>query len=65
MAAKIINTSPIKPRAYRVADFCAAFGIKRSKAYQLIASGELPSIRIGRCRLIPVDQAERLLEGSE
>jgi excisionase family DNA binding protein len=31
-----------------------ALGIGRSKVYELLRAGVLPSVRIGRCRRIPV-----------
>jgi excisionase family DNA binding protein len=33
-----------------------AIGIGRSKVYELLASGELPSIRIGSSIRVPVEQ---------
>ena len=48
-------------RALRVPEFCEIYGVRRSSAYAQIASGELPSVLIGRTRLIPVDAAEALL----
>ncbi len=33
----------------------AALGIGRSKVYELLQSGQLPSVHIGRCRRIPAD----------
>lgn len=33
-------------------DAARALGIGRSKAFELVASGELPSVRIGRRRLV-------------
>ena len=56
------KTHPIKPRAYRVNDFCQAYGFGRTKVYEMIKSGELKSIRVGGCRLIPADEAEALLK---
>jgi excisionase family DNA binding protein len=32
-----------------VADLCELLGIGRTKAYELVTTGELPAIRIGRC----------------
>jgi excisionase family DNA binding protein len=32
-----------------------ALGISRSKLYELLASGQLPSVRIGTCRRVPAD----------
>jgi excisionase family DNA binding protein len=39
---------------YRVSEAGEALGTSRSKTYQLIASGELPSIRIGSSVRVPV-----------
>lgn len=55
------TTETVLPRAYRVRDFCRAFGVSRSTTYNLISSGELPSVRIAGRRLIPADAAESLL----
>lgn len=33
----------------------AALGIGRSKVYELLQSGHLPSVHIGRCRRVPAD----------
>ena len=33
----------------------AALGIGRSKVYELLRSGALPSVRIGACRRIPAE----------
>ena len=59
-----IDTShSLRPRAYRIADFCRAFGLSRSTVYTLISEGRLESVLIGGRRLIPADAAERLLRG--
>jgi len=58
MAFQPDNTNP---RAYRVLDFCKAFGVSRSTAYNLMASGKLRSVRVAGRRLIPADDAEALL----
>lgn len=47
-----------------------AIGIGRSKVYELLASGEIPSIRIGGSVRVPVDAlrawiARQLAEGTE
>ena len=39
----------------RPAEAAEAIGIGRSKTYELLASGELPSIRIGSSVRVPVD----------
>jgi excisionase family DNA binding protein len=52
-----------RPRAYRVADFCRAYGLSRSTTYNLMAEGKLRTIKIAGRRLIPADAAEALLKG--
>jgi len=32
-----------------------AIGISRSKAYELIAKGQIPSLKVGGCVRVPVD----------
>jgi excisionase family DNA binding protein len=49
------------PRAYRIDDFCRAYGIGRTTVYALLKNGTLRSIKIGRRRLITADSAEALL----
>jgi excisionase family DNA binding protein len=39
----------------RVIEAAEALGISRAKAYELIAAGEIPSVRIGGCVRVPVD----------
>ena len=60
-----MSTEPIAPRAYGVAEFCRAFNLSRSTTYNLIASGQLESVRVAGRRLIPADAAEALLRGRE
>jgi excisionase family DNA binding protein len=51
----------------RPTEAAEAIGIGRSKVYELLASGELPSIRIGSSVRVPVDALRewiaRRLEG--
>jgi excisionase family DNA binding protein len=37
-------------------------GVGRSTLYELLAAGEIPSIRIGRCRRIPSWELRRFIE---
>ena len=62
-----MDTQPLPtiPRAYRVKDFCKAFGLSRSTVYNLIADGRLRSVLIAGRRLIPADAAEALLRGEK
>jgi excisionase family DNA binding protein len=38
----------------RPSEAAEAIGISRSKAYQLIAEGQIPSVRVGGCVRVPV-----------
>lgn len=46
---------------YRVAEFCAATGLGRTKTYELIADGRLTVVRVGRCTIITAESALRLM----
>ena len=46
-------------KAYRVGDFCRAYGVSRSFAYQQMKLGVLEFVQVGRMRLIPVEAAEQ------
>jgi excisionase family DNA binding protein len=39
----------------RPGEFGEAIGVSRSKAYELIASGAVPSVKVGGCVRVPVD----------
>ena len=41
--------------AYRVSEAAERLGISRSKAYELIAAGKLPSIKIGGSVRVPAE----------
>lgn len=49
------------PRAYRIDDFCRAYGVGRTTVYALLKNGTLRSIKIGRRRLITAESDEALL----
>lgn len=40
-------------------------GIGRSLVYELIAQGQIPSIRLGRCIRIPVEALQKWIEEQE
>jgi excisionase family DNA binding protein len=46
-----------------VTEAAAAIGISRTHAYELVARGELPSLRLGRRIVVPRRGLERLLDG--
>jgi len=43
----------------RAGEVAAALGVGRATAYQLIANGELPTVRIGRAVRVPRAELER------
>ena len=38
---------------YRIAEAAEILGVSRSKAYELVASGEIPSVRLGGTVRVP------------
>ncbi len=44
-----------------ITDCAKLLGIGRSAAYQAVQSGQIPSLKIGRRRLVPRSALERLL----
>lgn len=50
------------PSLCSVFDATKMLGIKRTKIYQLLADGELLSIRIGARRLIKIDSIKALID---
>ena len=47
-----------KRLAYRIAEAGEAIGVSRAKAYEMVASGEIPSVLIGGVRRVPVEALE-------
>ena len=54
-------TSPDKPRYLRPNEVMKDLSIGRNTVYEMIASGDLPVVRIGRAVLIPVDALDAYL----
>ena len=48
--------------ALRVGEAAIALGVSRSKAYELISEGKIPSVKIGGCVRVPVDALRSLIE---
>ncbi len=48
----------LKKRALTIPEFCAAYGLGRSKTYELLNSKQLLSFTVGRRRLIAAEDAE-------
>jgi len=58
-AAQLLVGEPLLLRADEAA---ALLAIGRTKVFEMMAAGELPVIRIGRCVRIPKDQLERWID---
>ena len=41
---------------YRPGEAAQAIGVSRSRMYELIASGEIPSVTVGHVKRVPVDK---------
>lgn len=52
---------PLPRRSLRPSEACHVLGIGRTKLYDLIGSGALPVVRVGKVTLIPVAGIDRLL----
>lgn len=53
--------APGPDRLLSIDQACAALGLGRSRTYQEISSGRLPSIRVGRRRLVPAAAIARYI----
>lgn len=40
----------------RIEEVAEILGVSRSLVYMLVGRGDMPSIQIGRCRRVPVDE---------
>lgn len=56
--------SVVEPITVRLPDVMRMTGLGRSKIYELIASGDIETIKIGRCTLFPVDSLYRLIDNA-
>jgi len=54
----------VQPHEYlKVPEVAAVLRIARSRAYELVGEGEIPSVRIGRSVRVSRRELERWLEG--
>ncbi|MGH2378796.1 MAG: helix-turn-helix domain-containing protein [Candidatus Limnocylindria bacterium] len=51
-----------EPLLLRVEEVARALALGRSKVYELIASGELPSLTIGSARRVPAEALHRWID---
>jgi len=52
----------VEPLLLRADEAAVVLGIGRTKVFELLASGELPAIRIGRCVRVPKDRLEKWID---
>jgi excisionase family DNA binding protein len=52
----------LEPIAVRIMEAVRLTGIGRSKLYELIASGDIETVKIGSCTLIPMASLHGLIE---
>lgn len=53
----------MEPLTYSVDEVAELLGIARGKAYELVRSGDIPSVRVGRRYLVPRDRLRAWLNG--
>jgi excisionase family DNA binding protein len=57
-----METLPTEPISVRIAMAVRLTGIGRSTLYELIKSGEIETVKVGRSTLIPYRSIKRLVE---
>lgn len=55
---------PYERRAWRINDYCQAYGVSRSTVYALAAAGKLRIDKIANRSVITVEEAERAVTAS-
>ena len=55
----------IEPITVRIPDACRMLGIRRSKLYELIAEGEIRTLKLGSATLVPVEGIKALVRRLE
>jgi excisionase family DNA binding protein len=58
---KIPELEPLRRRVLSIKEAGVVLGISKASAYEFAASGALPTIKLGRRRLVPVAALDRLL----
>ena len=53
----------MEPLLLRAEEVGKALGLGRSKVYELMASGQLPVVRIGKAIRVPADGLEKWVQG--
>ena len=53
---------PVERILYRPGEAAEAIGVSRSRMYELLASGEIPSVNVGNVKRVPVDKLREWVE---
>ena len=61
----VVDLDPVKHPTTSVEDTARVLGVARSSAYEAVANGEIPSIRVGRRLLVPTAALRRMLQLDE
>ena len=51
----------VEKRAFRISEAVYAYGVGRSKIYDLIKDGTLKTVKVGGCTLIPRTELDALI----
>ena len=57
-----VERVPVERMLFRPAEAAQAIGVSRSRVYELINSGEIPSLKVGGVRRVPVDKLREWIE---
>lgn len=57
-----VERMPVERLLLRPAEAAQAIGVSRSRMYELINSGEIPSVKVGRVKRVPVDKLREWIE---
>ena len=59
---RVRDVGDVAPLAVRVSQAARMVGLGRSKFYELIAAGDVETVKIGRCTLVPIESLHDLIE---
>ena len=53
----------VRPLLLRITEVAVMLSVSRTKVYELIAAGELASVKVGGSRRVPIDAVEAFVAG--
>lgn len=59
------QTNPLPRVAYSLDEVAHSLGLSRRTMYELMDTGRLSTVKLGRRRLVPAQELERLLQPQE